>query len=156
MKQIILCLCTLFFGLGCKTDLVNLKTTDHNSNIVAQLDEYLSAQSKYFQFNGNVLVAEHGAIIFQKSYGYADFGTKRMLNDSSVFELASVSSRTHDVPARTEQDQTGRRYPEIFIRVISIQNGHLKLMLSLRPLFFRLIITYQTISRLYSNYLPFS
>ncbi len=60
---------------------------------VAQLDEYLTAQSIHYRFNGNVLVAENGKIIFQKSYGYADFDTKRMLNDSSVFELASVSKQ---------------------------------------------------------------
>lgn len=58
-----------------------------------QLDEYLTAQSTQYRFNGNVLVAENGKIVFQKSYGYADFDTKRMLNDSSVFELASVSKQ---------------------------------------------------------------
>lgn len=58
-----------------------------------QLDEFLNAQQKYFRFNGNVLVADKGEIVFQKSYGYADFDKQRMLNDSSVFELASVSKQ---------------------------------------------------------------
>jgi CubicO group peptidase (beta-lactamase class C family) len=40
-----------------------------------------------------VLVAEKGKIVFQKSYGYANFEDKRLLNDSSVFELASVSKQ---------------------------------------------------------------
>ncbi|HRN55891.1 MAG TPA: serine hydrolase domain-containing protein [Niabella sp.] len=44
-------------------------------------------------FNGNVLVAKNGKIIYQKSFGYADFDTKRLLNDSSMFELASVSKQ---------------------------------------------------------------
>jgi CubicO group peptidase (beta-lactamase class C family) len=57
------------------------------------LDEYLSGQSKHFKFNGNVLVAERGEIIFQKSFGLADFDSNRELNDSSVFELASVSKQ---------------------------------------------------------------
>ncbi len=39
------------------------------------------------------MVAENGKIIFQKSYGYANFDTKQLLNDSSVFELASVSKQ---------------------------------------------------------------
>ena len=56
-------------------------------------DEFFSGQMKYHRFNGNVLVAEKGNIIFQKSYGYADFDSGRMLNDSSVFELASVSKQ---------------------------------------------------------------
>jgi CubicO group peptidase (beta-lactamase class C family) len=58
-----------------------------------QIKEYLDAQQKYFRFNGNVLVAEKGKVIFQRSYGYADFNTGRTLNDSSVFELASVSKQ---------------------------------------------------------------
>ncbi len=63
------------------------------SKVEAQLDEYLTGQSEYFRFNGNVLVAENGKTVFQKSYGYADFNTRRLLNDSSVFELASVSKQ---------------------------------------------------------------
>lgn len=58
-----------------------------------KLDEFLSAQQKYFRFNGNVLIAENGTVIFQKSYGFANFDTERLLNDSSVFELASVSKQ---------------------------------------------------------------
>jgi CubicO group peptidase (beta-lactamase class C family) len=58
-----------------------------------QLDEFLTGQNKYYRFNGNVLVADKGEIIFQKSYGYSDFDSQRMLNDSSVFELASVSKQ---------------------------------------------------------------
>src|SRR4030095_16644653 len=55
------------------------------------LQEYMTGQNKYFQFNGNILVAEKGKPIYQQSLGYADYNTRRMLNDSSVFELASVS-----------------------------------------------------------------
>lgn len=57
------------------------------------MDEYLSGMQKYFRFNGNVLVAEKGNIVLQKSYGYAGFEDRRLLNDSSVFELASVSKQ---------------------------------------------------------------
>jgi len=59
----------------------------------ALLDDFLTGQQNHFRFNGNVLVAENGKIVFQKSYGYADFDKQRMLNDSSVFELASVSKQ---------------------------------------------------------------
>ncbi|MBK9959259.1 MAG: serine hydrolase [Chitinophagaceae bacterium] len=73
--------------------LFSCKSKQENQNISNRLDEYLSGQAKYYRFNGNVLVAENGKIIFQKSYGYSDFDTKRLLNDSSVFELASVSKQ---------------------------------------------------------------
>ena len=68
-------------------------TNKETNKTAAQLDEYLTAQSTHYRFNGNVLVAENGKIIFQKSYGYANFDTRRLLNDSSVFELASVSKQ---------------------------------------------------------------
>ena len=63
------------------------------SDTAAKLDEFLSGQAAHYNFNGNVLVAENGKIVFKKSYGFADFDTKRLLNDSSVFELASVSKQ---------------------------------------------------------------
>jgi len=62
-------------------------------NFSQLLDEYMTGQHKYFQFNGNVLVAKNGKPIYQGALGYADYNTKRMLNDSSVFELASLSKQ---------------------------------------------------------------
>lgn len=44
-------------------------------------------------FNGTVLVASGDTILYQNSFGEADHKTRRMLNDSSVFELASVSKQ---------------------------------------------------------------
>jgi CubicO group peptidase (beta-lactamase class C family) len=60
---------------------------------VMLMDEFLTGQQKYFRFNGNVLVAENGEVTFKKSYGYSNFDSNRLLNDSSVFELASVSKQ---------------------------------------------------------------
>jgi len=68
-------------------------TKKETQNNAARLDEYLSGQAKHYRFNGNVLVAANGKVILQQSYGYADFDSKRQLNDSSVFELASVSKQ---------------------------------------------------------------
>jgi CubicO group peptidase (beta-lactamase class C family) len=62
-------------------------------NYIQQIDEYMQAQAKFKRFNGNVLVADKGQIIYQKSFGYADYDTKQLLNDNSVFELASVSKQ---------------------------------------------------------------
>jgi len=66
---------------------------EEQSSINKQLDKFLRGQQNYFRFNGNVLVADKGKIIFQKSYGYANFDSQRLLNDTSVFELASVSKQ---------------------------------------------------------------
>jgi CubicO group peptidase (beta-lactamase class C family) len=42
-------------------------------------------------FNGNVLAAENGRIIYQKSFGYADFSTRKPNAKDSKFQTASVS-----------------------------------------------------------------
>jgi len=58
-----------------------------------RLDSLYTELHKYGEFNGNVLVAEGGNTIFQKSYGLANEETKEKLNVESVFELASVSKQ---------------------------------------------------------------
>jgi len=62
-------------------------------NYSALLQQFMTGQHDYFRFNGNILVAKDGNIVYEQSLGYADFNTKRLLNDSSVFELASVSKQ---------------------------------------------------------------
>src|SRR5258705_13526679 len=57
------------------------------------LRQFMTGQHDYFRFNGNILVAKGGNIIYRQDLGYADFNTKRPLNDSSVFELASLSKQ---------------------------------------------------------------
>lgn len=42
-------------------------------------------------FNGNVLIAKGKNIIYQKSFGYGIKESNKLLNDSSLFQLASVS-----------------------------------------------------------------
>lgn len=62
-------------------------------NYIPALREFMTGQHDYFHFNGNVLVVKDGNIIYQQALGYADYNTKRMLNDSSAFELASLSKQ---------------------------------------------------------------
>ena len=43
------------------------------------------------QFNGNILFAENGNIISQKSFGYSNFRKRELLTENHSFQLASVS-----------------------------------------------------------------
>jgi CubicO group peptidase (beta-lactamase class C family) len=67
--------------------------------LVAQKDhatllrQFMTGQHDYFRFNGNILIAKEGNIIYQQDLGYADFNSKRPLNDSTAFELASLSKQ---------------------------------------------------------------
>lgn len=44
-----------------------------------------------YQFNGTILAAEDGEILYQHSSGYAEWTEKRPLQTNSLFELASLS-----------------------------------------------------------------
>ena len=57
------------------------------------LDSVFTASVQNNKFNGNVLIADKGKVLFRKSYGIADEATGRKLNPESIFELASVSKQ---------------------------------------------------------------
>lgn len=56
-----------------------------------KLDQYFSAEYKNGQFNGNVLIAENGEIVYEHSFGYADLAAKRLNTSESVFPVASIT-----------------------------------------------------------------
>ncbi|OKS87828.1 serine hydrolase [Mucilaginibacter polytrichastri] len=62
------------------------------SNNIKLIDLYLNGEYQQ-SFNGNVLIAQHGKTIYQKAFGYRNIDLKLPLNNSSVFELASVSKQ---------------------------------------------------------------
>ena len=58
-----------------------------------KLDSLLKRINKRFDFNGSLLVSKKGKIVYSEQVGYANFRKKEFLNDSSVFQLASVSKQ---------------------------------------------------------------
>jgi CubicO group peptidase (beta-lactamase class C family) len=90
-------LLALLIGLVCltscklKTESAKIKPITNEKTF--KLDTLYTELYDKGAFNGNVLIAENGNIIFQKSYGFADEKTKKRLNDSTVFELASVTKQ---------------------------------------------------------------
>jgi len=56
-----------------------------------KIDEVMQQLHKTRGFNGNVLVAKHGKIIYQKAIGWADYLHRDSLKIGSKFELASVT-----------------------------------------------------------------
>lgn len=57
------------------------------------IDNFVAGQAEHFKFNGSVLVAEKGKVIYQKCFGLSNYDTNTPLNDSTRFELASVSKQ---------------------------------------------------------------
>jgi CubicO group peptidase (beta-lactamase class C family) len=61
------------------------------ANADKRLDEYFKGIHKTRNFNGNVLIAKNGKIIYENSFGWADYLHRDSLNINSRFQLASVS-----------------------------------------------------------------
>jgi hypothetical protein len=53
-------------------------STTFSQSKEAALDKYFSALSTSHHFNGNILVAEKGKVVYQKSFGYANFKNKKL------------------------------------------------------------------------------
>lgn len=62
-------------------------------NRIQKIDSLLNVQFAENTLNGNVLIAEKGTVIYKKSYGLANETTQELLNENSIFELASVSKQ---------------------------------------------------------------
>lgn len=62
-------------------------------NRVQKIDSLLTAQHSKEKFNGNILIAEKGKVLYKKSFGIANEETKHLLNENSIFELASCSKQ---------------------------------------------------------------
>lgn len=58
---------------------------------IYRIDTLYQKLYKANQFNGNVLVAKGSEIIYKKSFGYCVKEKNSLLNDTSLFQLASVS-----------------------------------------------------------------
>lgn len=56
-----------------------------------EIDAFMQNLHRKLAFNGNVLIAKKGKIIYQNTFGWADYLHKDSLRIDSKFELASVS-----------------------------------------------------------------
>ncbi len=54
-------------------------------------DEEITDLLKRRRFNGNVLVARNGTVLYKRSFGYADFRNRTPLSEETPFQLASIS-----------------------------------------------------------------
>ncbi|MCC8410716.1 beta-lactamase family protein [Mucilaginibacter sp. UR6-1] len=62
-------------------------------SITARYDSLFNYLKAKDDFNGNVLIADRGKIVYQKSIGYAAFENKSLLNKNTMFNLASISKQ---------------------------------------------------------------
>ncbi len=60
---------------------------------VKALDQLFQSLYQQQAFNGNVLIAREGEVVYENSFGLADITTKEPLSSQSVFNLASVTKQ---------------------------------------------------------------
>lgn len=65
----------------------------YSQDKVQKIDALANSYSELGQFNGSVLVAEDGKIIYNKGFGFADFENKIPNNEDTKFRLASVTKQ---------------------------------------------------------------
>ena len=57
------------------------------------IDNYMNELYQSGDFNGNVLIADKGTVVYEKSFGLANEKTHEKLNLQTCFELASVTKQ---------------------------------------------------------------
>ena len=86
-KLLIIPLCLIVSLIAAQPAEVNIDNTKSD-----QLEDLMAHCHKNGMFNGTILVADDGEVIFKRAFGYAE-KEKRKLNSKSVFYLASVSKQ---------------------------------------------------------------
>ncbi len=114
------------------SDVAQIIEPSEKTNIV---DSFFNAISSKNDFNGTVLVTVKDKIIYKKAFGYANFKSKDILTENSIFQLASVSKQftavsimmLHEQGLLDYQDDVTKFFPEFPYKGITI-----KLLLSHR------------------------
>lgn len=76
------------------------------------IDSLLNNLYEKGRINGNVLIADKGKIVYNKSFGLANESTKENLNENSVFHLASVTKQFTAVSIALLKEQGKLNYED--------------------------------------------
>ena len=64
-----------------------------NDSITQKLDEYLISANTFHKFNGSALIAQHGKILLQKSYGYKNFARHVLDDNNTIYQIGSITKQ---------------------------------------------------------------
>ena len=71
--------------------LVAISSLAHSQNMQAQMADFINGFHNFKQFNGNVLVAKDGKVLFEQSFGYELMQMDELDAAITVFELNNQS-----------------------------------------------------------------
>lgn len=98
------------------------------SHNLAMVDSFMRAKAAIHNFNGNVLIAKEGKILYQKSFGYSNLDMKVLLDENSMFDLGSIAKQftamgillLHQNKTISLQDSLRKFFPELPYSKITI------------------------------------
>jgi CubicO group peptidase (beta-lactamase class C family) len=99
MRKIITILYILMSGYS------SIGQVKSNSDLERKIDQLFESYTQYNRFIGNVLISENNEIIYQKSFGYADFERKIKNTQETIFGIASLSKSLTAVGILTLVDE---------------------------------------------------
>ena len=73
--------------------LVAISSLAHSQNMQAEMADFISGFHNFKQFNGNVLVAKDGKVLFEQSFGYANFEWEIKHSNKSKFRIGSITKQ---------------------------------------------------------------
>lgn len=79
---------------------------------IERIDSVLNHLHRQQLFNGAVLIAEHGKILYQKALGIANPATGESLRTTSAFNLASVSKQFYTMMVMMLKEQNKLQYDD--------------------------------------------
>ncbi len=59
----------------------------------AIFESYMKGQAGQYNFNGNVLVSKNGKVIYERSFGYADYNSKKAPGRLTAFLMLALLQR---------------------------------------------------------------
>jgi len=65
----------------------------YSQDVTARIDTLLQAYTTLYKFNGTVLVARGGIILFDKGYGYRQVANRIQHDKTSIFQIGSVTKQ---------------------------------------------------------------
>ncbi len=84
-------------AVACPLLLLLFSNVNAQNRHVKQIDELMNAAHQIGVFNGNVLVAEKGKVIYRSAIGYADGTKTKRLSPELRFDIGSISKEFNGV-----------------------------------------------------------
>jgi CubicO group peptidase (beta-lactamase class C family) len=107
------------FSLLALAIVATLPATAQTRQQINSIDSLMKAANARGIFNGNILIAQQGKIIYHKAWGYADASRTQALSTDMRFDIGSISKEFNGVAIMLLQEQEKLKLEDPVSRYIS-------------------------------------